>query len=229
MTCSCTPHGSASTATSRRRISDSSTLVRPRSGRSPPSDQVPDRDPLRVLEERQRPSGDKRKRMRVPALFPQQSAQSACESARLGEYASNLKDLHGVTHTPMIRPDGTILDTPGYDIATGFLYLPDLDLAITHSGPADARPDQDPRRPDPHPDRGVSFRQRRRPGYLDRAGVHPGPAAAAAPVPARCHHRDQPRQRQDPARQDDPPSTAECNAARCPAMPTSYGSPSPPR
>ena len=66
----------------------------------------------------------------VAALFPQQSAQSACEAARLGEYAPNLKTLHGVTHTPMMRPDGTILDVPGYDAATGFLYLPDPDLIV---------------------------------------------------------------------------------------------------
>jgi hypothetical protein len=66
----------------------------------------------------------------VAALFPQQSAQSACEAARLGEYAPNLKTLHGVTHTPMMRPDGTILDAPGYDAATGFLYLPDPDLIV---------------------------------------------------------------------------------------------------
>jgi hypothetical protein len=66
----------------------------------------------------------------VAALFPQQSAQSACEAARLGEYAPNLRTLHGVTHTPMMRPDGTILDAPGYDAATGFLYLPDPDLTV---------------------------------------------------------------------------------------------------
>jgi hypothetical protein len=57
-------------------------------------------------------------------MFPQSAAQSACEAARLGEHAPNLKNLHGVTHTPMLRPDGTILSTPGYDTATGFLYLP---------------------------------------------------------------------------------------------------------
>jgi hypothetical protein len=66
----------------------------------------------------------------VPALLPQQSAQSACEAARLGEYAPSLRVLHGVTHTPMMRPDGSILDTPGYDVAIGFLYLPDLDLVV---------------------------------------------------------------------------------------------------
>jgi hypothetical protein len=74
--------------------------------------------------------GGENTEIEVAALFPQQSAQSACEAARLGEYAPNLKTLHGVTHTPMMRPDGTILDTPGYDAATGFLYLPDPDLTV---------------------------------------------------------------------------------------------------
>ena len=78
------------------------------------------------------PDGDdgKRKRIKVRALFPQSSAQSACESARLGEHAPSLKTLHGVTHTPMLRPDGTILYTPGYDAATGFLYLPERGLDL---------------------------------------------------------------------------------------------------
>jgi hypothetical protein len=75
---------------------------------------------------------DDKKRVKapVPALFPQQSAQSACESARLGEYAPNLKTLRGVTHTPMLRHDGTILDTPGYDATTGILYLPEPGLKL---------------------------------------------------------------------------------------------------
>jgi 5S rRNA maturation endonuclease (ribonuclease M5) len=66
----------------------------------------------------------------IPALLPQQSAASACEAARLGEYAPSLRVLHGVTHTPTMRPDGSIMDTPGYDAATGFLYLPDSDLVV---------------------------------------------------------------------------------------------------
>jgi hypothetical protein len=74
--------------------------------------------------------GDKRTRIRVASLFPQQAAQSACEGARLGEHMPNLKTLHGVTHTPMLRPDGTILHTPGYDAATGFLYLPDAGFEV---------------------------------------------------------------------------------------------------
>jgi hypothetical protein len=75
--------------------------------------------------------GGETTRIKVPALFPQSAAQSACEAARLGERMPNLKTLHGVTHTPMMRPDGTILDTPGYDAATGFLYLPDAGLEVS--------------------------------------------------------------------------------------------------
>jgi hypothetical protein len=64
-------------------------------------------------------------RTQVPALFPTQSVNSACDAARIGEHMPNLRSLHGVTHTPTIRPDGTILDQPGYDEETGLLYLPD--------------------------------------------------------------------------------------------------------
>ncbi len=74
--------------------------------------------------------GGESTKVEIAALFPQQSAQSACEAVRLGEDAPHLKTLHGVTHTPMMRPDGTILDRPGYDEATGFLYLPDPSLAV---------------------------------------------------------------------------------------------------
>jgi hypothetical protein len=77
----------------------------------------------------------------VEALFPQQSATSACEAARLGEYAPNLRTLHGVSHTPMIRPDGSILDAPGYDAASGFLYLPEPGLEIP-AIPAEPTEDQ---------------------------------------------------------------------------------------
>jgi hypothetical protein len=66
----------------------------------------------------------------VPALFPPQSAQSACEAARLGVGTKNLRTLRGVTQTPMMRPDGSILSMPGYDVATGFLYLPEPELVV---------------------------------------------------------------------------------------------------
>ncbi|MEO0604822.1 MAG: bifunctional DNA primase/polymerase, partial [Myxococcota bacterium] len=36
-----------------------------------------------------------------------------------------VRELRGVTRTPVLRPDGTILTTPGYDAATQLLYEPD--------------------------------------------------------------------------------------------------------
>ena len=74
--------------------------------------------------------GGESSQIEVATLFPQQSAQSACEAARLGEYAPHLRDLHGVTHTPTMRADGSILDVPGYDVETGMLYLPDPRLTV---------------------------------------------------------------------------------------------------
>jgi hypothetical protein len=35
-----------------------------------------------------------------------------------------IRPLHGIIESPILRPDGTILDTPGYDSETGVLYLP---------------------------------------------------------------------------------------------------------
>jgi hypothetical protein len=78
--------------------------------------------------EKQVRSGDGWRKTAV--LFPPQAAQSACEAARLCEHTPHLKTLHGVTHTPMMRSDGTILTEPGYDVATGFLYLPEPSLKV---------------------------------------------------------------------------------------------------
>lgn len=61
-------------------------------------------------------------------LFPSAAATSAIEGGRIGEGTPNLRDLHGVTHTPILRPDGSVLDVPGYDQSTGILYLPDRGL-----------------------------------------------------------------------------------------------------
>jgi primase-polymerase (primpol)-like protein len=38
--------------------------------------------------------------------------------------------LNGLTNAPMIRPNGTILDCPGYDESTGFYYIPDVNLDV---------------------------------------------------------------------------------------------------
>ncbi|MCU1391091.1 MAG: hypothetical protein JWL72_4429 [Ilumatobacteraceae bacterium] len=42
--------------------------------------------------------------------------------------APNLRRLAGVTHTPMLRRDGTVLSAEGYDEDSGWLYLPDAGM-----------------------------------------------------------------------------------------------------
>lgn len=56
-------------------------------------------------------------------LFPNDLAKRCLGSAEIGE-ASNLRTLHGVSHTPVVRADGSIMDEPGYDKATKLLFLP---------------------------------------------------------------------------------------------------------
>jgi hypothetical protein len=38
--------------------------------------------------------------------------------------------LEGLIEAPVLRPDGSIVDTPGYDSATGFYYAPDPSLRV---------------------------------------------------------------------------------------------------
>jgi hypothetical protein len=46
-----------------------------------------------------------------------------------------VKFLEGITECPVLRPDGTILDTPGYDRATGLFYEPNVDFPPIPSEP----------------------------------------------------------------------------------------------
>lgn len=57
----------------------------------------------------------------VPALFPLEAAKRAVDGA---DSMVMLRTLRGVTHTPMVRADGTILEEPGYDPVSGYLFLP---------------------------------------------------------------------------------------------------------
>lgn len=63
--------------------------------------------------------------IREECLFPVGAADLAVEM--LSE-APNLRPLRGITHTPMARKDGTVLDRPGYDDASGFLCLPTVEV-----------------------------------------------------------------------------------------------------
>lgn len=70
----------------------------------------------------------KRTRTRItPSLFPTEVASRALSKP---DMLPNLRWLRGVTHTPVIRPDGSLLDRPGYDDLTGVLYLPVPGLSV---------------------------------------------------------------------------------------------------
>jgi hypothetical protein len=56
-----------------------------------------------------------------PALFPLEAARRATDAP---EAMAMLRGLAGITHTPMVRADGSILEAPGYDPATRYLFLP---------------------------------------------------------------------------------------------------------
>jgi hypothetical protein len=61
----------------------------------------------------------------IGVLFPLRPAKTAMRALHA---ADHLRVLRGATHTPMVRADGSILVQPGYDQATGFLYLPEVDV-----------------------------------------------------------------------------------------------------
>lgn len=67
------------------------------------------------------------------ALFPEMVSKHVLASL---DHMPNLRPLRMVTHTPIARADGTILDRPGYDDASGVLYLPERGLRV------DAVPEQ---------------------------------------------------------------------------------------
>jgi hypothetical protein len=61
----------------------------------------------------------KDKQVRAPALVPAWVAETI-----LARGSWPLPALEGVTTTPMLRADGSILEEPGYDAATGFYFDP---------------------------------------------------------------------------------------------------------
>jgi hypothetical protein len=55
------------------------------------------------------------------AMFPPAAAESV---AAVPDLLNGVRKLRGVTHTPLVRRDGSILDTPGFDTSTGLYFLP---------------------------------------------------------------------------------------------------------
>ncbi|MGH3774699.1 MAG: hypothetical protein ACRDRR_03020 [Pseudonocardiaceae bacterium] len=60
-------------------------------------------------------------------MFPPAAAKLPVE---VPDMLPHLRALRGVTHSPVIRGDGSILHKPGYDIETGLLHLPEPGLAV---------------------------------------------------------------------------------------------------
>ena len=60
-------------------------------------------------------------------LFPETVTRHVLASL---DHMPNLRRLRMVTHTPIARADGTILDERGYDEASGVLYLPERGLKV---------------------------------------------------------------------------------------------------
>jgi hypothetical protein len=73
----------------------------------------------------------------VPALFPRTAARTALD---VPDMLPSLRTLRGVIHSPVFRADGSLLEQPGYDPATGLLYLPEPGLTVP---PVDEHPTRD--------------------------------------------------------------------------------------
>jgi hypothetical protein len=71
----------------------------------------------------------------TPALFPRSAARTALD---VPDMLPNLRNLRGVIHSPVFRPDGSLLSAPGYDPTTGLLHLPEpgLDVPTVPDRPA---------------------------------------------------------------------------------------------
>ena len=73
----------------------------------------------------------------VPCDVPSKLARSILE---LTEYP-DMRALRGIAESPFLRPDGTVMQKPGYDKHTGYLYAPNADYPLILEKPsqADAR------------------------------------------------------------------------------------------
>lgn len=63
----------------------------------------------------------------VPALFSRTAAKAVLD---VPDLLPNLRRLRAVIHTPTFRANGTLVEAPGYDRDSGFLYLPEPGIVI---------------------------------------------------------------------------------------------------
>src|SRR5262249_48617987 len=67
----------------------------------------------------------------VPTLPPAWAVQAL---AARGQWPG-LRMLEGIVEAPALRLDGTVLDTPGYDVDTGLLFEPTIDFGAIPQSP----------------------------------------------------------------------------------------------
>lgn len=73
----------------------------------------------------------------VKKLFPREVATLAIEAP---EFLTHVRKVDRIVTTPVLRPDGTLLTSPGFDQATRSLYIPPRGLAVPEV-PATPTPD----------------------------------------------------------------------------------------
>jgi hypothetical protein len=83
-----------------------------------------------VLDKEETKKAGEKKYRAVEALTPQRPVERAYNAAVMGEDAPHVRNLQGVTHTPVLRRDGTVLSKPGYDPVSRLLYLPNNGLKV---------------------------------------------------------------------------------------------------
>ena len=74
-------------------------------------------------------------------LLPREVARRCVHAAGLGEGVPHLRRLETITHTPIVRLDGSIIDTPGYDDTARILYLPEPGMGEVHVPRSPSRAD----------------------------------------------------------------------------------------
>ena len=74
----------------------------------------------------------------VEEWVPCEPTRSVVDGLHAAKSWPGLRGLKGIIEAPSLRPDGTVLDVPGWDPATGFLYAPSGKFR-----PVDAKPTKD--------------------------------------------------------------------------------------
>ena len=78
---------------------------------------------------------DKNGSLKMRAVKPPKDVVAAV--AERGHWPG-IRQLVGLVDAPMLRADGSVLQTPGYDVASGYLYRPNADFPLVPEAPTRA-------------------------------------------------------------------------------------------